>query len=250
MLIGGRGKVTVHFPLKTGSSSDVVITIPSSGCQEGAIKLTLPADVKGFVRQTVDITYESHGGRKSNAWSAEFNPRLVELTAPYYWVASQCSEESASDNCNNQRFGWCWNPSDGGDAWGELGYWPPQLDSMIGDHHGCWGFSSDDGTDVYTLTLATVGANGKPLTNPLDGWMASGFGGWSVLTDNAFAGNGLTTNGCPNQPQCFPATYVQAKVTWHIGASGGAIDYLWDIHIKGPAGVPLPLPGAAYAPYR
>jgi hypothetical protein len=251
------GKVTVHFPLKSAvkfrnqganpSDSDLVIPISGDGCQPDAVKITLPSDTQGVVRQTVDITYESPGGRTSNAWPAEFNPTLITLVAPYYWVNASCSNQSASDNCNNGKFGSCWSGPI--PEWGLVGYWPPDLDSMVGDHHGCWGTSSDDGTDTYTLSLPSVGANGKPLTDPKDGWVASGFGNWGVEADNAFAGNGLQTNGCPNQQDCFPATYVQATVVWHIGATGGDIDYVWDIQIRGPVGVPLPLQGTAYPPY-
>jgi hypothetical protein len=248
--------VTVHFPLKSAvkfsnqganaSDSDLVILISGDGCQPDAVKITLPSDTKGVVRQRVDITYESPAGRKSNAWGAEFTPKVETLIAPYYWVQASCSDQSESDNCNNLRFGWCWSgPSP---VWGLIGYWPPDLDSMVGDHHGCWGLSSDNGTDTYTLSLPGVGANGKPLTDPKDGWVASGFGGWGVESDNATVGNGLQTNGCPSQPTCFPATFVQAKVDWRIGATGGDIDYTWDIYVQGPAGVPPPLPGEAYPP--
>jgi hypothetical protein len=246
--------VTVHFPLKSavtlpnaGSShSDLVIPISSDNCQPDAIKVTLPSDTQGVVRQTVDITYESPAGRKSNTCQAEFTPKLVTLVAPYNWVSASCSNASSSDNCNNLRFGWCWSQEA---LWGLLGYWPPDLDSMVGDHHECWGIGSDSGTDVYTLSLPTVGANGKPLTDPKDGWIASGFGGWTVESDNAIAGNGIVTNGCPNQQLCFPATYVQASVNWRAGASGGDLDYTWDIYIRGPVGSTLPFSGAAYPPY-
>ena len=57
------------------------------------------------------------------------------------------------------------------------------------------------------------------------------------------------TNGCPNQQLCFPATYVQASVNWRAGASGGDLDYTWDIYIRGPVGSTLPFSGAAYPPY-
>ena len=251
---GNAGKVTVHFPLKSavtlpnaGSShSDLVIPISSDNCQPDAIKVTLPSDTQGVVRQTVDITYESPAGRKSNTCQAELTPKLVTLVAPYNWVSASCSNASSSDNCNDLRFGWCWSQEA---LWGLLGYWPPDLDSMVGDHHECWGIGSDSGTDVYTLSLPTVGANGKPLTDPKDGWIASGFGGWTVESDNAIAGNGIVTNGCPNQQLCFPATYVQASVNWRAGASGGDLDYTWDIYIRGPVGSTLPFSGAAYPPY-
>jgi hypothetical protein len=268
-----RGTVTLHFPLKSAvpfmnpgakpSDTDLVIPIPrdsgaipsdagsipshGDGCWPDAVKVMLPSDTQGVVRQKVDITYESPAGRKSNAWSAEFTPTLVTLVAPYYWVVASCAQESASDNCNNLRFGSCWDGPV--PLWGLLGYWPPYLDSIIGDHHGCWGVSSDDGTDVYTLQLAAVGENGKRLIDPKDGWVVSGFGGWGVQSDNATAGNGLLTNGCPDGGYCVPANYVRATIPWHIGATGGDIDYYWDIHIQGPAGVPLPLPGAAYPPF-
>jgi hypothetical protein len=256
---GPRGKVTVYFPLKsavtfnsqTANASNSYLDIPITSkedCQPDYVKITLPPGTQGVVRQTVDISYESPAGRKSNAWKAEFTPKLVTLVAPYYWVVASCAEQSASDNCNNGKFGSCW--SGPVVLWGVLGYWPPDVDSMVGDHNGCWGLSSDNGTDTYTLQLPIVGANGKPLTDPKDGWVASGMGGWNVQSDNAIVGNGLSTGGCPDPLQdCFPTTFVQATVSWHIGATGGVVDYTWDIHIQGPVGVPLPFPGAAYPPY-
>jgi hypothetical protein len=130
-----------------------------------------------------------------------------------------CSNQSAYDNCSNPNStGFCWSNMDL-EGLGIIGLWPPDEDSMVGQHYGCWGLSSDNGTDVYSARIVN---------------------GWSYVR---FSDSGNEVNASVSfnvDPQVFnpDLTVVSIQVPWHIGASGGAIVYNGDIYIQGPAGVP------------
>jgi hypothetical protein len=225
------GTVTIHFPTKSwqkfsnngtgaASDSDLIMSIPTQGCSPDSIFMTLPSDTAGVVAQKVQITYQSPGGRKSNAWSAQFVPRLQMQVFTWEHVrVVSCSNQSAYDNCNNPNStGFCWSGSI--DVPGLLGLWPPDEDSMVGQHYGCWGLSSDNGTDVYSARI-------------VNGWNYVRFSGGGTTVDNA----SLSVNV---NPQVFnpDLTVVGIQVPWHIGASGGTMIYNVDIYVQGPAGVP------------
>ncbi len=177
----------------------------------------MPPDTGSVAAQNVKITYESPGGRKSNAWSAKFVPRLALVVVPWQFVHVSCSNQSAYDNCNNpNRSGYCWSdpPST---IPGIVGYDPPE-DGMIGEHHGCWGISSDNGTDTYSVAVR-------------NGWMITRITNFSGIVNNAsFSDN-------TNPSLAKPTTIINVNVPWHIGATGGDIWYNADIQIEGPAGI-------------
>lgn len=225
------GTVTIHFPTKSwqkfsntgtgaASDSDLIMSVPTQGCSPDGIIMTLPWDTAGVVAQKVQITYQSPGGRKSNAWSAQFLPRLQMQVFTWEHVrVVSCSNQSAYDNCSNPNStGFCWSNMDL-EGLGIIGLWPPDEDSMVGQHYGCWGLSSDNGTDVYSARIVN---------------------GWSYVR---FSDSGNEVNASVSfnvDPQVFnpDLTVVSIQVPWHIGASGGAIVYNGDIYIQGPAGVP------------
>ncbi len=223
------GKITVHFPTKSWqqfnnqgdnkSYDDLVMTVPTGDdCTPDMIKIALPHDLSGVVSQDVQITFESPGGRKSNAWSAHFNPRLEMRVIPWQLVAVvSCSNQSAYDNCNN--------PNQTGSCWDFIPFFvegtvsPGPDDSMIGYHVGCWGLSSDNGTDTY-FTLVR------------NDWVITQFA-LRNLVDNA------SDSSTTNPPSPMSSTLINVSVNWHIGATGGAIWYAGDIYAKGPVGVPF-----------
>jgi len=231
------GTVTIHFPTKSwqqfsnkgtgaASDSDLIMSISDltksipQGCSPDGIIMKLPSDIAGVVAQKVQITYQSPGGRKSNAWSAQFLPRLQMQVFTWEHVrVVSCSNQSAYDNCSNPNSGgFCWSNMDL-EGLGILGLWPPYEDSMVGQHYGCWGLSSDNGTDVYSARIVH---------------------GWSYVR---FSDSGNVVNASVSfnvDPQVFnpDLTVVTIQVPWHIGASGGAMVYNGDIYIQGPAGVP------------
>ena len=63
-----------------------------------------------------------------------------------------CSNQSAYDNCNNPNStGFCWSGSLV--VPGLLGLWPPDEDSMVGQHYGCGACVTMNGTDVYSARI-------------------------------------------------------------------------------------------------
>lgn len=230
------GTITIHFPTKSwqkfsnngtgaASDSDLIMSVPKQGCSPDSILFTLPSDTAGVVAQKVQITYQSPGGRKSNAWSAQFLPRLQMQVFTWEHVrVVSCSTQSAYDNCNDPKHtGYCWSNVFSLEVPGLLGLWPPDEDSMVGRHYGCSGLSSDDGTDVYSARI-------------VNGWIYVRF------SDSGKNGSELDNASVSFNvdPQVFNPnlTVVGIQVPWHIGASGGTIVYHGDIYVEGPAGVP------------
>ena len=140
-----------------------------------------------------------------------------------YVIVTACSNNSAYDNCNNPNStGWCWSNLSTTIP-GILGFWPPDVDSLVGQHYGCWGSSSDNGTDSYVAYVRNDWRFLIPIFN-------------SSL-DNATVSYNLTP---PTWSQHPPVTDISVSVPWHIGASGGSIVYNVDLVIQGPIGVPFP----------
>jgi hypothetical protein len=225
------GTVTIHFPTKSwqqfsnqgtgaASYSDLIMSVPTLGCSPEGILIALPPDTAGVVAQKVQITYQSPGGRKSNAWSAQFLPRLqMQVFTWEHVVVAKCGDQSAYDNCSNPKStGYCWSNSDL-EGLGILGLWPPDEDSMVAQHYGCWNSSSEDSFDVYTARI-------------VNGWTYVRFSDWGTQVNTSVSFHVAPQVVDPN------LTVVEIQVPWHIGASGGAIVYNGDIYIQGPAGVP------------
>ena len=261
-----RGTVTVHFPTKSvvkfqnqgsnASDDNLVIPVSSDGCLPDAVMVKVPKDTAGVVEQPVDVTYESPGGRKSNAWKPDFVPRIEMKVLPWQFVAAHCSNQGYEDYCNTpDGFAMCWNSIN---TQGVVGFWPPHVDSAIGYTAGCWGADSDNGTDEYDAWFVGYGANGKSVEKPTEGWMITGTsiqnpGVWinnADWLDNASAAFSYNTffmvgpippaPGCVQVGMCFPARGIHFFVNWHIGATGGWIQYNADIYISGPVGTPHP----------
>ena len=216
------GTVTVRFSDKAFPHSDLVLSIPKSGCLSDAINMMLPANTAGVVAQAVTITYKSPGGRKSNPWPVQFVPKLETKILPWQDVIATCGNESTLDICNNPNIhsvGPCLMSLV---PWGQSGYSPPDEDSMIAEHWGCFGISSNDGTDTYASDIAF----GR-------GWTITG------VDAGAIANNASFSYTVTPPLSTAPVNLVFVDVNWHIGATGGEIFYNGDIYITGPAGVPF-----------
>jgi hypothetical protein len=262
-----RGTVTVHFSKKAvaqfpnqgnnASDTDLVIQIPKGDdCQPDAVKVLLPVGTGGVVEQQVEIFYESPAGRKSNAWSAKFQPRKI-----LSWIQSQppgaisvtCSSNSHLDACNN--------PSQTGvrDCFPDYGTTGTQTEELTfeGYHLGCWGFSSDNGTDQFGASV-------------WNGWKIKAFQYIDISgNDNASTSYVLSPqpSGTVNpasintgNPAVDPSTgrlqypvfvfdpeqsVFNLTVNWHVGADGGEAWYWGYVFIEGPQGIPSahPVPG-------
>jgi hypothetical protein len=230
------GTVTVFFPTRSpwnlNFSISTPVVIPKVGCTPDTIKIELSKDTAGFVRQTVQISYQSPGGRNSNAMSAQFNPRLQTQVLPWQNViVVSCSNQSANDQCN---------PTDPNAPDADLGCFesidaegsssgpaPPDTPpiSFQGWHHGCWGISSDTGRDEY-----------MPGSALLNDWFYTG-----VTVPSPWVENGsvsyTTTPAVINPKGADIVLWVY--INWHIGATGGQVYYDGNIMITGPVGVPF-----------
>jgi hypothetical protein len=231
------GTVTVNFPNK-----DLVLAIPKDGCLPDSIKVKLPADVAGFVAQTVEVIYQSPGGRKAG-WNAQFVPKQEFVELSQAEVTATCSNQSAFDICNGPvtTASGCPFVSPDPDA-NNTSY--PTIEAY---HDGCFGLSSDNGTDLY---LAIV----------QNGWMIT----YYAFSPNPEADNGsiacnltsaVTGSNAPPAStvgpdfpfvdeegvaweNLKPAPSVFVTCPWHIGATGGEIFYEAILIAQGPVGVP------------
>jgi len=217
---GEEGTLKVHFPTQNPtnrSSLDLTLSI-TGGWKPWAINTKMPL-VQGVVEQTVDITFTTKDGRRSNTWKAKFIPMMdfKQLTWQDVTVVN-CSNQSEQDVCNHPGLnsGNCAGPSL--NTWGEF---DKTDDSLNGSHYGCWGFSSDDGVDIYSVRLK-------------NGWTIERFFGFPLAVDRSSV-NYSTVPGLPANP---PATTLIVNVSWDIGSDGGQLFYGGDIVIKGPIGVP------------
>jgi len=226
---GEAGTLTINFPTQNPTKPQGrSINVPITGKWESWALYTKVPMVEGVVEQTVDMYFTTKDGQKSNTWKAKFNPTIVFRDLPYNQVTVvSCSNQSAADSCNdNGSFlsGDC-NPFDALnlDPAGEA----QQTDSIAGSHHGCWGASSDTGTDTYIAAVKN---------------------GWKIIQfyfapasseDPTYVDNGsIFFNTAPQVSTTSPATFMVISVPWHIGPDGGNVYYLGDILMEGPAGVP------------
>ena len=214
------GTINIHFP-KGPSTTDVSVPIGQPSSQwwyPGLTGGTVDSALAGVVEQTVDITITTQDGKKSNAWQSNFHPRMVAAHLPQANVmVASCSDGAHMNSCNHV-----------GDESGECpfgfateGIPPPASNSFGGHHHGCFGISSDTGTDVFSASLK-------------NGWTFESLQNFSSTTINS-------SNGVASTPQTVPAlagaSSIKISVSWHIGATGGFVGYEGDLTITGPKGV-------------
>ncbi|HWX67570.1 MAG TPA: hypothetical protein VNZ27_14210 [Rhodanobacter sp.] len=214
------GTISIHFP-KGPSTTDLSVPIGQPSSQwwyPGLTGGTVNSALAGVVEQTVDITITTKDGKKSNAWQATFHPRMVAAHLPQSRVmVAACSDGAHMNSCNHI-----------GDESGECpfgfateGIPPPASNSFGGHHHGCFGISSDNGTDVFSASLK-------------NGWTFESLENFGSTTLNS-------SNGVASTPQTVPTlagvSSIKMSVNWHIGATGGYVGYQGDLTITGPKGV-------------
>ena len=213
------GTINIHFP-KGPSTTDLNVPIGQPSSQwwyPGLTGGTVDSAVAGVIEQTVDITITTKDGKKSNAWQAKFHPRMVAAHLPVSRVkVVACSDGAHMNSCNHI-----------GDESGECpfgfateGIPPGPSDSFGGHHHGCFGISSDSGTDTFSASLK-------------NGWTFESLGFSSTTISSS--------NGTASKPQTVPAlpgaNTILIPVNWHIGATGGFVGYDGNLTITGPKGV-------------
>jgi hypothetical protein len=213
------GTINIHFP-KGPSTTDLSVPIGQPSSQwwyPGLTGGTVANSLAGVVEQTVDITITTKDGKKSNVWQAKFHPRMVAAHLPQSRVVVvACSDGAHMNSCNHK-----------GDESGECpfgfateGIPPIPSDSFGGHHHGCFGISSDNGTDIFSASLK-------------NGW---------TFESSSFSSTTLNfSNGTASAPQIVPtlagASSIKMSVNWHIGATGGFVGYEGSLTILGPKGV-------------
>jgi hypothetical protein len=184
------------------------------------INATMPA-VTGEVAQPVEISFTTKDGRKSNKWQANFFPRMVlkELS----W------QDVTVDTCSSDgNFNVCYAagaPSllaSGCFFGGDNDPVTTPILTFYGAHTNCYGPSSANGPDIYAAAVQN---------------------GWSIQSldfvpmdpqDPTMVGNGSVNSNYTS----LPSNAITVTVPWHIGATGGYVNYTGGIWAKGPDGVP------------
>jgi hypothetical protein len=216
---GSPGTITIHFPTRNPtdpSSFDVIAATSLVEWSPFGITAMMP-NVQGVVEQTVDITFKTQNGRKSNTWKAKFIPTMdiEQLTYEDFTVVS-CSDQGQSNICDGVN-----SVITGSSCF----FGPnPEMGVLMGSHVGCWGGDSDDGTDNYSVASLKNGS----IFNEFDFYP-------QTPSDPAWVDNGTVGY---EAPLLGPSSIQQISVPWHIGATGGYVYYNLDITIKGPKGVP------------
>jgi hypothetical protein len=230
---GAPGKLTIHFPMKNPSdpsSFDVPVPVSPGEWVGDAMMVYMPP-ITGVVEQTVDITFTTQNGRKSHPWKAKFIPTMdIEQLTWQDVTVGTCDNNAWDNNCNgNTDTGigslFC--------ATNAVGF--PSTDSFDGYHTGCCCGDSDNGTDKYSVSVKNgwmiFSLDFSPL-NENDPELDNGTVHYSTSPDRILGNT-------PGQV-FFPASTdsLQISVPWHVGGSGGYVNYQGDIWIKGPRGVP------------
>ena len=217
------GKITICFCehkgfwKPNGSSDDnLTVSVSSGSWKADRVFVPLPK-IKDVTEQQVDITLTTKDGRKSNTQKVEFAPYMALKLVPFNAASVlTCSNQGVWNGCVAANF---ISSGDNSCFFGgppPISITPNPEDTFIGDHAGCDCCDSDNGTDSYFVSV----------TNDwkVDKFNFSGFGNQ----------NGTVT---PVTPPLHGATF-SPFVQWHIGSSGGVVNYYGDVYIKGPDGVP------------
>jgi hypothetical protein len=241
---GEPGKLRVHFTnndFKAGlldGKSDLTIAKPNWN-HAWIINATTPP-LGGLIEQPVEISLTTKDGRTSNTWPAKFEPRMVLMPVLEQDVqVISCSNGGDVNACNDNNSSLaCFIPNL--NVIGTAG--PP--DSVNSVHTGCFGFSSDSGTDQY---LVSVNAEWRIVQIDTSQPTINGSVQLSTPSPPNMANPGSITPG--NYGFVFAGSYapvpsrqVTLYANWHIGATGGEIGYFANVMIKGPYGVPYQQP--------
>jgi hypothetical protein len=220
---GEAGTLKVHFTNNSfGSSSldshsdvEVPVPSPSNNWKADRILAQLPSTIQGVVGQSVEISFTTKDGRKSDTWPATFVPKMAlsllvgVMGGPP--TVNQCSDDGVFNYCSfAYSYHYCALGTDNI-------LQPVATDSILGVHTGCGSIGSYNGTDVYSVFVKNS---------------------WTVDRANFFP-FALDNGTVDWQPSPVPSQFFVTSVPWHIGADGGAANYYADIYIKGPIGVPV-----------
>lgn len=217
---GAPGKLKIHFTNNSYGSASLddksdLKAIADLNWSHGWVINAKTPEVSGLIEQPIEISFITKDGRTSNIWPAKFQPRMT--LQPVFWQDVQvisCSNDGAGNGCNANASGICFVPSLVG--FGAEG----PVYSVQGAHIGCWGLSSDDGTDQYWVNVNSH-------------WEIVSIESYPPATDNSSAQYNY-------QPDPLPSHQPNANlfVHWHVGATGGAVEYFANFMVKGPYGVP------------
>lgn len=219
------GTLTIHFPQRSfveftaqnpHSKSDLIVSPSGPEWKPGSMAVAGPP-IQGVVEQTVDISITTKDGRESNKWQAKFEPMLALATVPWQDVTvRECSNQGVDNQCNNSFSSGVFTPFC---ALNAVGF---GVDTINAYHDGCFGFDSDDGTDIYFASVK-------------NGWKIISIDNIGTSNDNGSVG------GSWNVPtsSITPSWSVTMVAPWHIGALGGYVNYWANITVMGPLGVPF-----------
>ena len=221
------GKLTVHFAKPsfvefTGqtphSKSDRIAEAKADEWKPGSMAVQVPL-ITGVVEQTAEISVTTKDGRKSNTWKADFDPLIVFTLLPWNDVTVvTCSNQGVTNQCNSAFSSGVVTPLCAVDAVGALF----GLVSIAAEHDGCFGLDSDDGTDTYTARVK-------------NGWKIERLDNMQTANDNGSVSGSWTTP----VPPIAPSDSISMVAPWHIGATGGYVNYSGNIVLKGPVAVPF-----------
>jgi hypothetical protein len=221
------GKLTVQFPKPsfvefTGqtphSKSDRIAEAKADEWKPGSMAVQVPL-ITGVVEQTAEISVTTKDGRKSNMWKADFDPLIVFTLLPWNDVTVvTCSNQGVTNQCNSAFSSGVVTPLCAVDAVGALF----GLVSIAAEHDGCFGLDSDDGTDTYTARVK-------------NGWKIERLDNMQTANDNGSVSGRWTTP----VPPIAPSDSISMAAPWHIGATGGYVNYSGNIVLKGPVAVPF-----------
>jgi hypothetical protein len=218
---GQAGTVKVHFPTPPHDLNVPIPTPHSSFWKPYAIMLKLPS-VSGFIGQMADVTLTRNDGGVSNVWKVTFAPTIVLSNVPSWDVTSiNCSNAGVDNECVPGGFSLYFCITDPIDAAGFAS------SSFAGRHIGCVGIGSTNGTDTYSVAVK----NGWVL-DYIDFTPATQYD--PCCQDN---GSVYPANIAPIAMSNYPNPYI-FDVPWHIGPSGGWVNYIGNFVVEGPKGVP------------
>jgi hypothetical protein len=223
---GHAGTVKVHFPTPDQNGvHDFNVPIPTpinESWKPFAIMVPMPSSITGVIGQTVDITFTRKDGLVSNSWSTTFYPTTALTNVPQQdVVVVTCSDVGQTNGCSDGSFSGHFCIGGTIDAAGI----PPG--DLWGTHGGCWGIGSYNGTDIYSVAVKSGWSMSEIDFVPATQYDPCCQDNGSVYP------NDIAPVGMTNWPN--PYTF---NVPWHIGSSGGWVNYGGYFVVGGPKGVP------------
>lgn len=227
-------KVRVKLP--NGAISDVLVEQWSNtligGKLDPAIQGQFAGNAEFQVVATDGVKTFTSPWFKSNKGAPliKFKPTIVSVVlSPQKLTVAHCSDDAGNNQCNDvtsthmnvwvviKNILFDWTKLVVFDK-GSLPDDPNTAPTLTSHHASAWGWSSDDDTDSYFLSLK-------------NGWVVDQVAIAAVLQDNG------TVDFLKNI--AVGSTGGQLLVHYHIGASGGVVVYGGFIVIQGPKGVPF-----------